>query len=225
MRLAQYLLTLVSKHKKGWGRLFLVALALILFSSPQSVAQSVLGDISIEKGGQVWIEGSAGIINYKCRAAELSGNGKIENTTNPKSTVQGEGDVQISVLLPVKALDCGKRAMNKDMYEALKSENYPTIRYQLLDARLSEKHPAAASEWMKIRTRGIMEIAGVEDTTTIWVEGKILSQQRFQVKGCKQIHMNTYHIDPPRAMFGLIKADEKLTVHFDVTVNLDDTGK
>ncbi|MDZ7682885.1 MAG: hypothetical protein U5J63_14515 [Fodinibius sp.] len=73
---------------------------------------------------------------------------------------------------------------------------------------------------MQIRTRGIMEIAGVKDTTSIDVQGKLLNEDRFQVKGNKKIHMTTYHIDPPSAMFGLITADKELTVHFDVTVNL-----
>lgn len=205
-----------------WCRLFSLAVFIVLSGTFRIGAQSVLGNIKIEDGGKVWIEGTAGFINYQCLAEELSGVGKIENTDNPQSTVQGQGEVHISVMLPVKSLNCGKRAMNQDMYNALKSEQFPTIRYQLLEATLAKQGNTTKSSWMKIRTRGIMEIAGVQDTTTFYVQGKVLSDRRFQVKGSKQIHMDTYHIDPPKAMFGLIRADEELTVHFDVTVNLDD---
>lgn len=183
-----------------------------------------MGNISIEEGAQVWIQGSAGMIKYKCRAEELSGAGKIVNTNDPQLTVQGQGDVNISVTLPVQSLNCGKRAMNKDMYEALKSNAFPNIRYQLLEAKLDEEQTDTPSNWMNIRTRGIMEIAGVEDTTEIYVQGKALNRNQFQVKGSKQIHMDTYNIDPPSAMFGLIRADKELTVHFDVTVNLVSTS-
>lgn len=206
-----------------WWGVFSIAL-LIFFGTHTSPsgAQSVWGNISIEEGGQLWIEGSAGIISYQCKAEKLSGAGEIENTENPQSTVKGHGDVHISVALPVKSLNCGKRAMNQDMYEALKAEQFPTIRYQLLEAKLNKEIEAVdtTSSWMNIRTVGIMEIAGVQDTTSMDVQGKVLSDSLFQVKGSKKIHMDTYKIEPPRAMLGLIKADEELTVHFDVTVRL-----
>lgn len=209
-------------YPSRWSGLVILALAIFIIPI-KNEAQTVQGNISIEQGGQLWIEGSAGIINYQCRAQELSGAGEIENTQNPQSTVKGHGDVHISVALPVTSLDCGKQAMNKDMYSALKSSSYPTIRYTLLYATLDEQPKSdSLSSWMNIRTKGIMEIAGVEDTTTITIQGKVLNDQRFQVKGSKPIHMDTYKIDPPTAMFGLIRASKELSVHFDVTVLLDE---
>ena len=204
-----------------------VILGILLAGPSLSGAQSssIPGNITIEEGGKVWIDGSAGPVNFQCNAERLSGAGEIENSSNPQATVQGNGQVTISVKLPVKALNCGKRAMNKDMYEALKSERFPTIHYKLLDAHLVDEPLDSTNQWMKIRTRGIMEIAGVEDTTSFDVQGKLLSNNRFQVKGSKNIHMDTFRIDPPRAMFGLIKANEKLIVHFNVTVNLANQGR
>lgn len=213
----------LTPYKSQWFGLLLVAL-IIFLTNAHSQAQSIVGNISIEKGGKLWIEGSAGIVDYRCKAEQLSGQGEIENTEDPQSTVKGHGDVHISVALPVKSLNCGKRAMNKDMYEALKSESFPTIHYQLLEATLA-KAKDTTSSWMNIRTRGIMEIAGVKDTTTIFVQGKVLSDQRFQVKGNKSIHMDSYNIKPPSAMLGLIRANKELRVHFDVTVQLDEQSR
>lgn len=199
----------------------LLALFIILTIPSRSGAQSSFaGNIAIEKGGKVWIEGDAGMINYQCSAEELSGVGRISNTQNPQNTIKDrDGDVEISVSLPVKALTCGRRAMDKDMYKALKSEQFPTIKYKLLNAKLATTNQDTTG-WMKIQTRGIMEIAGVQDTTSFIVQGKLLSENRFKVKGSKQINMDTYNIDPPSAMFGLIRADKQLSVNFDVTVNL-----
>lgn len=209
---------------KWWGVFLKILLIIFTVYVSPGRAQPIWGNISIQKGGQLWIEGSAGIVNYKCRAEKLSGAGEIENTENPQSTVKGHGEVHISVALPVKSLNCGKRAMNQDMYEALKAEEFPTIRYQLLEAKLDENVEAAdtTSSWMTIRTLGIMEIAGVQDTTDIYVQGKVLNDNQFQVKGSKQIHMKTYNVEPPRALLGLIRADEELTVHFNVTVRLQE---
>lgn len=189
-------------------------------------AQSMAGDITIDRGAQLWIEGSAGLIHYKCEAEKISGIGEIENKENPQSSVRGHGKVHLSVSLPVRSLDCGKRAMNKDMYGALKAEKFPSIRYKLLDAKLAEHQTAdTLAHWMDIRTLGIMEIAGVQDTTTIFVKGKVLGDNQFHVKGSKSLNMDTFDIKPPTAMFGLIRANKELTVHFDVRVTLGEEAK
>lgn len=188
--------------------------------------QSLSGNITIKEGGDIWIEGTAGPVDFTCRAEKLSGHGKIENEQEPTTTVMGNGKIDISVSLPVKSLNCGKRAMNNDMYGALKAEKFPVITYQLLEASLAEEDTETPADngqgWINIRTRGIMEIAGVQDTTSILVRGKALDHSQFRVKGRKRIHMDTYDIDPPSKMFGLIRANKELTVHFDVTVTLND---
>jgi len=216
-----------SPINQRWLLLLPLAFVIIMVTTIRSGAQSIGGNINIKKGAEVWIEGSASIANYTCKAEELSGAGEIENTRNPASNVQrAHGDVHIAVELPVKTLNCGKRAMNKDMYEALKADKFPSIKYQLLDATLADTQDADTSEaWMNIRTRGIMEIAGVQDTLTIYVKGRVLDNRRFHVKGSKPLNMDTFDIKPPTAMFGLIKASKELTVHFDVTVELENKAE
>ena len=178
------------------------------------------GSIEIEPDGHLWIEGSASIVKYKCRAEALSGLGAIENVKYPQENIQGHGHVSIVVQIPVHSLDCGKRAMNKDMYEALKAERHPKIGYQLLEASLLGQED---SGWMMIRTRGILEIAGVNDTTEVMVHGKMLNEEQFRVRGNKELEMTDFNVTPPTALLGLIKADKELTVHFDVTVRLQDS--
>lgn len=194
------------------------------------------GVIEIQEGGELWIEGSASIVDYTCRAEELSGNGNIENITEPEENVRGHGAVAISVSVPVRSLECGKRAMNKDMYEALKSKKFPNINYRLLEAVIETQRDIAGNDypedtndngdtdanWMNIKTTGILEIAGVKDTTIVHVKGQLLDESRFQVKGSKEIDMRTFDVKPPTALMGLIKASNELTVHFNVTVHLKD---
>ena len=210
-------------NKQRVTALLLALVLLSLTGLPAGAQISSPGAIEIEDGGQLWIEGSASIVDYTCRAEKLSGNGNIENASQPQENIQGHGAVSIQVSIPVKSLECGKRGMNKDMYEALKADEYQSIRYQLLTADLSDSSASEdgeANSWMNIRTTGVLEIAGVEDTTNVLVQGQLISDDRFRVKGSKEIRMETYDVKPPTAMFGLIKASSELTVHFDVTVRL-----
>lgn len=226
MRPAPSLMSSIILDRVRWQSLLLLTPLIILTNISLSGAQSYLLDnVTIEKGGKVWIEGEAGMINYECNAENLSGVGKINNPNNSLNEInQEDGEIEISVSLPVEALSCGKRAMDKDMYEALKSGSYPNISYKLLSAQLADEDNDT-TEWMNIHTRGIMEIAGVRDTTSFTVQGKLLNDNRFQVKGSKKIHMDTYNIERPTAMLGLIKASKDLSVHFNVTVQLEDTTR
>ncbi|MDR8391444.1 hypothetical protein NC796_09860 [Aliifodinibius sp. S!AR15-10] len=194
-----------------------------MITFPAEAQISPQGVIEIEQGGKLWIEGSASIVDYRCQAERLSGNGTIENTGNPQENVKGHGAVTISVSIPVYSLECGRKAMNNDMYKALKAGEYPSISYKLLHAILVDSTTSSIdqkNDWMSIKTTGVLEIAGIQDTTQVYVKGKLLSDDRFRVKGSKQISMKTYDIKPPTALLGLIKASNKLTVYFDVTVRL-----
>ncbi|WP_372633353.1 hypothetical protein [Fodinibius sp.] len=221
-RLASYFPAGIMRTLQRVGGMILLV---VLIIPSRGDAQSLPGAISIDEGGELWIEGTAGPVDFSCHAEELSGQGNIKNTTDPASTVTGEGQVAIAVSLPVASLDCGKRKMNRDMYEALKQEQFPVIRYRLLNASLAEEPEdsvAGGDKWMSIRTRGVMEIAGVRDTTTFLVQGRIHDNNKFHVKGRKEVHMDTYDIEPPSTMFGLIRAKKTLMVFFDVTVTLRD---
>lgn len=183
------------------------------------------GNIEIEPTGALWLEGSASVVDYRCYAESLAGSGKIENTTQPTQNVKGEGDVKVRVTIPVKALECGKSKMNRDLYNALKAEKHPRISYELLQADLlSQSTNPDSLGWMKIKTKGLLTIAGVTDTTDLVVEGQLVGQDRFRVKGVKPLNMHDFNIDPPTALMGLIKVNEKLTVHFDVSVHLNGQG-
>ena len=207
----------------GWLIGAIAAAVLLLLWFPAAAQTVPQGAIELEQGARIWIEGSASIVDYKCTAQNFMGNGSIKKIRNPQQNIDGHGDVSVAVVIPVRLLECGKKKMNNDMYEALKAKRHKTITYRLIDARLvEEEQPSTDGQegWMRIATTGVLQIAGVKDTTRMVVEGKIREDDRFRVKGSKQINMETYNIEPPTAMFGLIKASTKLTVSFDVTVRL-----
>ncbi len=208
------------------NKILLSAILLIFLPFHAGAQNNPQGQIKIEEGGKLWISGSATIVDYTCKARELSGNGTIKYKGQPRKNVRESGDVNITVSIPVHSLDCGKKPMNRDMYEALKANSHPNIHYELLDALLVDSTSANGNEgpsWMNIKTTGILEIAGVRDTTEILIRGKITDNNRFRVKGSKHISMDTFNIDPPTALLGLIKANKELTVKFDVAVRIKGT--
>jgi len=223
---------------------------------------SAFEPIRLEDQSRLWIEGVTNINTYQCTADTIAGFGRLDETERPSDTVEGHGSVTIDVKIPVYELDCGKKAMNKDMYEALKAGSYPQIHYQLKEAEFIENvfedgaewmrimsrdmyealkagsYPQIhyqlkeaefienvfedGAEWMRIMSRGIINVAGVEKEVNIPVLGKVLDNNRFHVKGEKELMMTEFDIQPPTALLGLIKAKNNITIKFDVIVTLDE---
>jgi len=183
---------------------------------------SAFEPIRLEDQSRLWIEGVTNINTYQCTADTIAGFGRLDETERPSDTVEGHGSVTIDVKIPVYELDCGKKAMNRDMYEALKAGSYPQIHYQLKEAEFIENVFEDGAEWMRIMSRGIIKVAGVEKEVNIPVLGKVLDNNRFHVKGEKELMMTEFDIQPPTALLGLIKAKNNITIKFDVIVTLDE---
>jgi polyisoprenoid-binding protein YceI len=99
------------------------------------------------------------------------------------------------------------------MHKALKVKDHPEITFRL--ARM-EGAPGA------LQAFGTLQIAGVEREVTLplktAVKGNALS-----VTGELVVLMTDYGIPPPKAMLGMVKADPKITVTFDVLLALKTT--
>jgi hypothetical protein len=187
-------------------------------------AQSELEPLDIKLDGRVWIEGEAGMFNYKCNLQQLSQASQITSLDNPQKTIADSQNVDLAFRFPVTSFNCNKESINDDLYEALKFESHPTISFQLMAADpRKEVNDTTSSSWIPIHTYGIMEMAGVQENTNFSIKGKVLDKQRYQVKGSKIIHMKKYAIDPPSTIGGLVTADEVLSVHFDVMVEVKDS--
>ncbi len=210
------------------GFLLLVAIAVAMFTFHDAGAQISINKVSstfepirFEDQSRLWIEGITNINSYQCNADTIAGFGRLYEPQKSNEIVESHKSVFIDVKISVHELDCGKKAMNKDMYEALKAGSHPQIHYQLKEVEFIESITDDGVEWMKIMSTGIIKVAGVEQEISIPVLGKVLDNDRFHVKGEKELLMSEFDIEPPTALLGLIKANENITIKFDVIVMLD----
>ncbi len=169
-------------------------------------------------GSRMWIEGTSTLDDFKCTTADVNGYAEISEPENPldtaaADTVKDKDVVYVSVL--VHSLDCGKKLMNKDMYNAMKSDKFPAIKYELLSAHIKTS-PDSTTGWFNLMTKGNLYIAGEHKTVDILMRVKELADGRFRLLGSKPLSMLDFGITPPSHFFGLIKAHKDLTVHFDL---------
>ncbi len=154
---------------------------------------------------RVWIEGRSTVNAFTCEAQEIEGLGAVE----AGQAVQG----QLSV--PVRAFDCGKAAMNRDLQVALKAEQFPTIRFVLGNVRVLEAVGEGAAQLV---VWGQLTIAGQTRPVQFTAMGRLLPSGKARLTGSLPLRLSTFHIPPPTALLGLIRVRDQITVHFDLLV-------
>ncbi len=108
------------------------------------------------------------------------------------------------------ALESGKSGMNKDMRKALKAEVYDTIDFNLLWVDSLEKITAQSYQ---IVGKGQMTIRGIRKLIPISFLLR-RSENQVTLEGEKIVHMTDYNIEPPKALFGVIKTDDEIKIVF-----------
>ena len=164
-----------------------------------------------EEVSRLWIQGSSNVNTFDCIAHEYDGEAMVKDSSNYNSPEEDQ-EVSVEVVIDVEGFDCGKRKMNNDMKDALKADRYPNIRFVYKKAEsganLSENNYIIYGE---------LTVAGVTKEISFIAEGDVSENGEMRVRGNKKIFMTDYGIEPPTGLFGLIKADDELTVHFDLT--------
>ncbi len=166
---------------------------------------------------KLWIEGTSTIIDFTCITNSIDGYAFIKNDN---LTIDGNGNKQfeskVVVSIVVKSLDCGNEMMNEDMYDAMKDKKNPFILYELLNSKIVSEEEI--SGWFEIQTTGYLTIAGYKRTVNIPIKVRKLTDGKYNLVGIKELSMHDFNIEPPSAFFGLIKADDKLVIKFNLIV-------
>ncbi|WP_417885256.1 YceI family protein [Zunongwangia sp.] len=155
-----------------------------------SVSSISAQNFTLEKS-DILVEGTSNIHDW-----EMEGN-KAQGTL-----VAENGNItSIKVQIPTESLDSGKGGMNKNAFEALKSDDNPNITFK--SKNVTDK-----------KVTGILQIAGQQKTVTIPFTTSETNQQ-ITVKGKKTVNMTHYGVEPPTALMGTIKTGEEVTINFE----------
>ncbi|MBN8576335.1 MAG: YceI family protein [Cytophagales bacterium] len=115
----------------------------------------------------------------------------------------------IVVTIPAESLKSGKGAMDKNAYNALKTDKNKDIRFQLDNATVNAGN---------IIAHGTLTIAGSSKPTELTVTAKQEANGiRFQ--GSKKIKMTEFNVEPPSFMFGSVKTGDEITITFNITLS------
>jgi polyisoprenoid-binding protein YceI len=121
---------------------------------------------------------------------------------------------RFEVAIPAATLTSRDAGLDKNMYKALKVEEYRDITFRL---KAVERNPAGG-----LMAIGMLQIAGVEREVVLALTtaGRDAS---LVVTGRVALLMTDYGITPPTAMLGMLKTDPKVIVTFETVLSVPRT--
>lgn len=174
---------------------------------------------------RLFLEGTTNVNTFTCNCTCVQSFPRLqfemEVREESRNAVFDDAQLQIST----KALDCGNRNMNKDLYETLKAGQYPSIGISILEANLSSgDNLAEAAEWSDLTARARLTVAGVSRTALLKVKARKTGPGAYRFLSQYTIKMTDFNIEPPTAMLGLIKVNNQIEINFDLTVAVEEEG-
>lgn len=147
---------------------------------------------------RIWIDGSSSVNAFTCEAAEMEGfltHASPDVQAAPQSVSIHEARGMLTV--PVRAFDCGQRRMERDLYEALKADAFPEIRYELLGVDVLTA-PETETGAYTLRATGRLTVAGTTRTVETTVRGERRPDGRLRATASQPLMMTDFGIAPPR---------------------------
>lgn len=178
-----------------------------------------IGEFRIDPASQLRLEGVTNVNRFTCDCSD----------NFPKDTYEVIPDDRPFILklrntdfqLTTNKLDCGKKLINKDLRKALKSDSFPYIQIEVQTIRLPEgKGQIDNSEWTTLPVQTYITVAGTRRPLHLSVQAKKMENNAYQLRSKTEIAMTDFGIDPPKAMLGMIKVEDVITIHFDLMVHL-----
>jgi len=166
---------------------------------------------------RVLLLGRSNVHSWSCSTStfqtsiELDSSGRSANpASRTKSTVR------LTVIVPVKSLDCGRARMNQDMFRALKADTFPEIRYVLTSYEVDEQ--IATPDSVSVNSVGELTVAGKTQRVSIAVKGERDHLGGVKGNGAVKLLMTDFGIKPPTAFFGAIRTKNALEVKVEIRV-------
>ena len=169
-------------------------------------------NISLDRDdSRLWIEGSSNVNKFQCRAA------RYQTWMEPPTS---DTSAQVEVDVAVEGFDCGKRRMNRDLYDTLLSGSHPYISFEYLSTESMEFDESTGR--YVLRVRGNLTVAGHTNTIEFPLEATIVDENRILATGQTTLKMTSYNVEPPSALLGLVRVNDELTVHFELAATVND---
>jgi hypothetical protein len=167
----------------------------------------------VKPEGSLRVEGDSTLHKWHAVAGSLELAVEPSEDLAPAAAVAAGKVKSLELQLPAAGLESGDKKLDKNMYKALKTGEFPRIVYRLSKYELVKAGDGALSA----TTTGQLTIAGKTRDVAMTL-ALVPGDGSVTVRGSHDLLMSDYGIPPPKLMMGAIKVRDAVTVRFDLTL-------
>ena len=183
-----------------------------------------------KSGSRVRIEGTSNTHDWQVEGSVIGGSLAIGSgfpMDSGQALQAGPVQAQAEVFIPVRSLRSIEKdgrpystAMDEIMYESLRAEQNPRIRYRLFEMSLTGATNHNEVPQYEFDARGELVVAGITNEITMPVFVLPLGGGKLKISGGISVKMTSFQIDPPapRIALGLIKTGDDVNLLFEWVV-------
>ena len=165
------------------------------------------------------------ILNKSNSSMKVSGTSNVHDWAMDVNNFQGylfvnhaEDNYEISRVYfkaKAKSILSDKKLMNKKAHEALKVDEHSSITFRLSEV----KNLKTTEDKVSGTIQGDLVIAGKTNQIELTFSGKLKDNQ-IHIQDTYTLNMSDYNVEPPTAMLGSVKTDDKVLVNFDMIFSM-----
>lgn len=174
----------------------------------------------IEDNSRLSIEGSSNVNTFECNSIDRSAPFSIGISVNDNGDTLRLSNA--TIYLRTKSLDCNNSKMNSDLCEALKADQYPIIKIDLLGVMTKDgtRFEEIENEWKTVKALAAFTITNVAKRVVMDVRVRRTEGGKYRFMAKKEVRMTDYNIQPPEVLFGMIKVNNVIGINMDITTRL-----
>jgi len=198
---------------RGKALFLLAALAFTLLFTNYIQAQTVYSIIE-SKEIAVKLSGTSNHSDWTMNTEALNGEAKFKTQGDELYAITA-----LSFSLPVESLKSNKKALDKNAYKALKTNQFKNIVFELTSANINDKR----DDKYLVNAVGNLNIAGVTREITMEVYCFVNKDETVTCTANKKLNMTDYEVKPPTFLMGAMKTGNEITLDFNILFKKIDT--
>ena len=161
---------------------------------------------------QITIDGTSNLHNWHQKVEKISGKALVKQGLDKSLSVQA-----LNIIVEVNSIKGDGSGMDNKAYKALKADQFPQITFLMTEPLANI--PFGIKSFSTI-AKGQLTIAGKTRTIVMPIKITTSEDKKILVSGTQQVKMSDYDVDPPTAMFGLLKTGNAVSINFETTFSL-----
>jgi len=169
--------------------------------------------------GTLELDGDSTLHRFSARTTDVRGAVYVDEAALPARAsdvvvlVRGGHIKSFEMVAPVEKLSSGDKALDKNMWKALKSSQFKEIRFRAESFQVRPQD--AQGVQFGLAMKGALTVAGVSRPIVLDVRAAGVSGG-VRIVGSTTLRMTDYAVKPPVLMLGAIKTADLVVVKFDM---------